>query len=275
MSLPLGGHATLWLCALAAVALLAGLGQWQAGTRSRTRALPEVAFWIGATGWVALGLTAGMTRVAASRGVLFATLLAIVGLVGAALLQWLRVERSGAARFARETRDAHRPGEETETAVLDPEDRRLARRLLSLRARPAAQPMLPLARAVTLDEGATLVEALALLRASRVKRIPVLDASGRRAIGVIDGRDLLSIGLAAAGPQEQGGLSPESSVREILAPIPAVRGDRPLLAALDVLRDNRGGVVAVVDAAGELLGFLSWDHLFHALLGRPVGEVTL
>jgi CBS domain containing-hemolysin-like protein len=275
VSLPLGGHATLWLGALTAAALLACLGQWWAGTRSRARALPEVTFWIGATGWVALGLTAGVTRVAESRGGTLAMLLAIFGLVGTALLQWQRVERPRAVRFAREAGEERRPAGETESAVLDSEDRRLARRLLSLRARPAAQPMLPLARAMTLGEGATLVEALALLRASRVKRIPVLDASGRRAIGVIDGRDLLSIGLAAAGPQEQGGLSSESSVREILTPIPAVRGDRPLLAALDVLRDNRGGVVAVVDAAGELLGFLSWDHLFQALLGRPVGEVTL
>jgi CBS domain containing-hemolysin-like protein len=269
------GQATLILCGLAVLALLAGLAQWRVRGRPRARALPDSAFWVGVTAWVALGLTAGRSRIAVTQGALVATLLAIVGLVGAALLQWLRVERRGEMRRAGTERGAPGSADAPEAAVLDAEDRRLARRLLSLRGRPAAQPMLSLARAATLGEDASVGEALDLLRRTRVTRIPVLDRTGRRAIGVIDGRDLIAIDLApdeAAGRPE---LSRASSVRAILAPLPEVRADSPLLAVLDTLREKPGGVVAVVDATGVLLGFLSWRHLFHALVGRPVGEVTL
>jgi len=266
-------NATLILCGLVVLALLAGFAQWRVRDRPRARALPDSAFWLGAAAWVALGLTAGRTRLGASYGALLATLLAIVGLIGTALLQWLRVERRGKPRGAGAARAASGSIAASETAVLDAEDRRLARRLLSLRARPAAQPMLSLARAVTLGEDASIAEALDLLRRTRATRIPVLDRTGRRAIGVIDGRDLLAIDLAPAAAAP--GLTRASSVRALLAPLPEVRADQPLLAVLDALREKPGGVVAVVDAAGVLLGFLSWRHLFHALLSRPVSEVTL
>jgi CBS domain containing-hemolysin-like protein len=268
-------NATIILCGLAVLALLAGFAQWRGRSRPRARALPDGAFWVGVTAWVALGLTAGRSRIAATQGALAATLLAIVGLIGAALLQWLRVERRGAMRRAGAGRGAPGSVAAADTAVLDAEDRRLARRLLSLRARPAAQPMLSLARAATLREDASVGEALDLLRRTRATRIPVLDRTGGRAIGVIDGRDLIAIDLAPEEAAVRPGLSRASSVQAILAPIPEVRADQPLLAVLDALREEPGGVVAVVDATGVLVGFLSWRHLFHALLRRPVGEVTL
>lgn len=263
-------NATLLLCGLAVLALLAGFAQWRFRGRPRARALPDGAFWVGVAAWVALGLTAGGSRLAVTQGALMATLLAVVGLLGAALLQWLRVERRGDLRPVAGSVVAA-----SEASVLDAEDRRLARRLLSLRARPAAQPMLSLARAVTLGEEASVGEALDLLRRTRVTRIPVLDRTGRRALGVIDGRDLIALDLAPEALEARPGLTRAASVRALIAPLPEVRADQPLLAVLDALREKPSGVVAVVDGTGVLLGFLSWRHLFHALLGRPVGEVTL
>jgi CBS domain containing-hemolysin-like protein len=239
----------LWTGGAAAVAVLAALWQWRAGARARAGALPAAGFWIGGGAWIALGMLPGGRWPA------------IGGLLAVALLQWLRVERRTPP-----AREAAVPETAAAGLSLDDADRRLVRRLLALRSRRVAPRMLPLARATTLREDATLADALALLRASRVTKIPVLDAGGRHATGLIDGRDLLD---HAFGP------APESSVREVATALPRVRSDSMLLAAVDALRSSPSGVVAVVDAAGEIAGFLSWDHLFGALLSRSATEVEL
>jgi CBS domain containing-hemolysin-like protein len=214
-----------------------------------------IVFWIVAGVCVALGLLPG-GRVPA-----------ITVLFAAGLLLWLRLERRGAPPPAGGTRAEPIPAAAAAALTLDDADRRLAGRLLALRSRRVAQRMLPLARAATLREDASLADALALLRATRVTRIPLMDTTGRRAAGLIDGRDLLAHAFSLPAPA--------GSVREVASALPEVRADATLLAAVEALRASPAGAVAVVDGAGAVAGFLAWDHVFRALLSRAAGEVSL
>jgi CBS domain containing-hemolysin-like protein len=259
----MSGATTLGLAAAAAVALLAAAWQWREDARPGGAVAAEAAFWLGAAAWIAIG------RIAGAFGVEFLPLAAI-GLAAHGALHALRRDRFRARRAGSRAAAALEAGIADEPSGLDLEDRRLARRLLSLQRRPAAQWMVPLARARTLREDATADEAVALLRRAAVTRVPVLDRTGRRVAGVIDGRDLLAwmypSGDAPGPPPDLG---------RACRPMPRVRAEQTMPAVLEALRGSPAGTVAVVDADDGVLGFLTWDVLFGALLGRRPGEVEL
>ncbi|MBM3318044.1 MAG: CBS domain-containing protein [Candidatus Eisenbacteria bacterium] len=265
--------------ALIAAALALALGalcwQWWRAYRSPQPLdrLPRAPFWTSVTAWVLLGLLLAPAREAEWPARAAAWALPALGLFATALIRLIRAEVPGLVAEER-LGGGRRAGARGEPGELDPEDRRLVQRMLSLRRRQAVELMLPLPRAATLRAGATLAEAVEALRARSQWRLPILDAEGRRALGVIESRDLARQALAAA----QGLLAPDEAgedVRRRCQPIPEVGAAQPAADLVVALRGDSHGLVAVVDRQGRVLGFASWDHVFQALVGRRGEEVAL
>jgi CBS domain containing-hemolysin-like protein len=261
-------------------ALLLGLLSlaWQIMRTQRIRGdpgfLPRMPFWLGGCGWVLLGLLLVARR---HHGLALhpaAWLVPALGLLATALLRLSRAEVPRVIAEERLTYTYHVPSAVSPDAPLDWEDRRLVLRLLSLRRRRVAELMAPLARVATLREGSRVGDALALFRNSGVWRIPFLDRAGMVARGVIDCRDL----ALAAVAQAQGTLSPEAAAEDLqqhARPIPTLAGSQPAADAVEALRENGRGLVAVLDRGGHVIGFVAWGHIFQALLGRRGEEVSL
>jgi CBS domain containing-hemolysin-like protein len=182
----------------------------------------------------------------------------MIGLLIAALLRWARRDlhqyiRAEAAAAA----PAKEPDPESPPA-LDADDRRLARRLAALMSRRIAEVMIPTTGASQLRASEPLPEVAARLRAERVSRLPVLDDRGRRAIGILVIKDLLS--QLPIGADD--GSAPQAA--ELCRPIPTVSSEQRVAEVLEALR-HEGGLAAVIDRDGELAGFISWTRIFQAL----------
>ncbi len=264
----------LWI--LTAVAVLGLFWQWRVVRRNAPggATLPGPGFWVVAGWWVLVGLLAQGKWRGSGAGTVLAWGLPVAGLLVLAALRWVGAELP---RLLREESDQPRAGASAHDAgsrALDAEDVRLLQRLVSLRARPATQLMLPLARAAAIREGGSVEDVLALLRAGRALRIPVLDAGGMHVRGVIDGRDLIPAAFPAAfGPAEE----PQrmEGLDRLWLRVPAVPSSRTAAELLESLRTTDAGVAVIVDPRDTALGLVSWDHLYQALLGRPADEVRL
>jgi CBS domain containing-hemolysin-like protein len=263
--------------ALPTLVLLIALGGlfWQWWHMRRGRGTPHIIprgpFWVSAGAWVWIGLW--LARPPRGFAGIPAWLLPGLGLLAAALVRLLRAE---VPRVLAEEARRYAPDDAADAppARLDPEDRRLVRRLLSLRRRRAAELMLPLARVTALREGARVADAIARLREQAHWRLPLLDRAGGRVIGALDCRDLVDEALApAAGADEPATASEDvrrrcQAVTELPAAAPAIE----LVAAL---RTDRHGLVAIVDRHGRVIGFAAWDHVFQTLVGGRAEEVGL
>lgn len=273
MSIEEGREPLRWI--VWAIALGALAWQWWRVYR-RPRALawmPRAPFWLAAAAWVLLGLLFAAERPVSPLARTVAWALPGLGLAAAALIRLIRVDVPRLVAEESEPGGEALPGEEG-PAELDLEDRRLVLRLVALRRRLAAELMLPLPRVASLQAGATVADALALLRARGHWRIPVIDPAGPRALGVIESRDLVREALAEA----EGRLAPEQAredLRHRCHPIPEVQATRTAADLVAALRADGHGLVAVVDRERRLLGFAAWDHVFQALVGRRGEEVGL
>jgi putative hemolysin len=250
---------------------------WQWGRMRRGRGAPHIVprepFWVSAAAWVWLGLwLAGMPP--RGFGGAPAWLLPGLGLLAAALVRLLHGEVPRV--LAEETR-RYAPDDAAGDAPpprLDLEDRRLVRRLLSLRRRHAAELMRPLARVTALREGARVADAIARLREQPHWRLPVLDRAGGRVIGALDCRDLIDEALAPASGEDAGAGASED-VRKRCRPVTELPAAAPATDLVAALRADRNGLVAIIDRHGRVIGFAAWDHVFQTLVGGRAEEVDL
>ncbi|MCK4412170.1 MAG: CBS domain-containing protein [Candidatus Eisenbacteria sp.] len=258
--------------AILAIAMLALLWQWIAYRRAPRPAgrMPGPAFWVGAVAWVALGLLPREALPLAGWRIPLVWLLPALGLLAATVLHWSIAELP---RLREQDPPPPPPGAGTgDPAALDVDDVRLLQRLVALRQWRVADLLVPLARVATVRAASPWEEVLDRLRAGSNLRVPVLDDQGRQAIGLLDGRDLMSL-LPAAG--DDAGLSRSALLRASCRSLPTLRADQRATELIEALRRDGCGLAAVTDAAGQLLGFVSWNQLFQALLDRPPAEAEL
>jgi acetoin utilization protein AcuB len=119
---------------------------------------------------------------------------------------------------------------------------------------------------VTLEEGATLGDAMATISEYGVRHLPIL--SGKRPIGVLSDRDLrrlegvmtATVGRAALDVDPFDG-----PVSSILEGIPVtVLEDASLRSLIDTMLDACVGSVLVVDLEGSLVGIVSYVDVLRA-----------
>ncbi|MCK4303176.1 MAG: hypothetical protein KAY24_02965 [Candidatus Eisenbacteria sp.] len=257
--------------AFLAAALLAMAGfsiLWQllraVRRKDRSTGFPAPLFWVGIFAWVTLGFLLRSGACCGGIQGVWRWLLPSIGLLVLAVVQWfgeglsqVHAEDSGGAG-ADESGDQKR-------ADLDADDMRLLHRLVVLLGRRAAGLMVPMSQVSCASESDGLNRVLELLTAHEGVRIPVLDRSRSRVLGVIDGRELVPrlFPESAAEPDA----SNSSVARDLCRPIPSVSAREPAREALEALRRGKAGVAAVVDPRGQVIGFLAWQPIFRTLLG--------
>jgi acetoin utilization protein AcuB len=106
--------------------------------------------------------------------------------------------------------------------------------------------------------------ALRLLQERAVRRLPVMDASGR-VLGIVTERDLLlAVGHYLAVPID---------VESIMTrPVVATTPDTPIAEAAMLMVNHKIGGLPVVDANQQLVGIITESDIFRAFVGMLGAE---
>lgn len=124
------------------------------------------------------------------------------------------------------------------------------------------------ANPITIEEDATVLEAMHLLEERRVGRLPVMRAG--RLVGLVTEKMLLGF-MPAKGTSldrwELGYLLARTPVKQAMDPTPhSVTPDTPLADAARLLHDRELGGVVVLSPRGDLVGLLTTANALQALV---------
>lgn len=120
---------------------------------------------------------------------------------------------------------------------------------------------------VTIEETASIDEGLHLMRERKVRRLPVLDASGKM-VGIVSDKDLLHAAPSPAtslSVHELHYLLAKLTIKQVMSsPVISVSSDTPLEEAARVMADNKIGGLPVVDG-DQLVGIITETDVFKIL----------
>jgi acetoin utilization protein AcuB len=112
-------------------------------------------------------------------------------------------------------------------------------------------------------------EGLHVMRERRVRRLPVMDASGRM-VGIVSDKDLLHAAPSPAtslSVHELHYLLAKLKIRQVMSsPVVTITPETPLEEAARIMADNKIGGLPVVDAGGNLVGIVTETDIFKVLL---------
>jgi acetoin utilization protein AcuB len=121
---------------------------------------------------------------------------------------------------------------------------------------------------ITVDAGASIIEAIHLLRERNVRRLPVM--KNGRLVGLITEKQLMGYMPAKATTLDQWELHyliARTPVTEAMNPTPhTVRPETPLAEAARLLHDRKLNGVIVVDEAGDMVGIMTTTNALEALI---------
>jgi acetoin utilization protein AcuB len=121
---------------------------------------------------------------------------------------------------------------------------------------------------VTVEEDASVVEAIHLLKEKDIRRLPVMRAG--RLVGLVTEKMLLGYMPAKATSLDQWELHyllSKTPVSAAMNPTPhTVTPDTPLAAAARLLHDRKLNGVIVVNERGDLIGLLTMTNALEALI---------
>jgi acetoin utilization protein AcuB len=120
---------------------------------------------------------------------------------------------------------------------------------------------------ITIDAGATIMEAIHLMQERDVRRLPIM-RDGRLS-GIVTDRMLKDYAPGKATPLDTWQvhyLLSKTPVTEVMNPTPhTIAPEADVTDAANVIRDNKLYGLCVVDAAGDLVGILTIKDLIDAL----------
>lgn len=121
---------------------------------------------------------------------------------------------------------------------------------------------------VTITEDTSIDDALHLMRERKVRRLPVLDPSGKM-VGIVSDRDLLHAAPSPAtslSVYELHYLLAKLTVKRVMSsPVITVTASTPLEEAARIMADNKIGGLPVTDD-GKLVGIITETDIFKILL---------
>ena len=121
---------------------------------------------------------------------------------------------------------------------------------------------------VTILDTASIDDGLHLMRERKVRRLPVLDASGKM-VGIVSDKDLLHAAPSPAtslSVYELHYLLAKLTVRQVMSsPVITIGADTPLEEAARVMADNKIGGLPVVEN-GRLVGIVTETDVFKILV---------
>lgn len=121
---------------------------------------------------------------------------------------------------------------------------------------------------ITILETASIDDGLHLMRERKVRRLPVLDASGQM-VGIVSDKDLLHAAPSPAtslSVYELRYLLSKLTIKQVMSrPVITVTPDTPLEEAARIMADNKIGGLPVVEG-GKLVGIITETDIFKILL---------
>jgi CBS-domain-containing membrane protein len=134
---------------------------------------------------------------------------------------------------------------------------------------PVSQAMRDEVFSVRRDQ--SVMEAVELMAACRIRHIPVVDDEGR-VVGVLSDRDVrVALGEPVEAVQSWPGAATRMAVSNAMTPDPiVVRSDAPLAVAVAQLLNRGIGALPVIDGEGHLCGILSYVDVIRALSVEPL-----
>jgi len=121
---------------------------------------------------------------------------------------------------------------------------------------------------ITVEEDATVMEAIHLLKERNIRRLPVMRAG--RLVGLVTEKMLLGYMPAKGTALDQWELHyllARTPVRKAMNPSPhTVTPETPLTDAARLLHDRKLNGVLVLDARGDLVGLLTTTNALEALI---------
>jgi acetoin utilization protein AcuB len=121
---------------------------------------------------------------------------------------------------------------------------------------------------ITIQETASIIEAIHLLKEKNIRRLPVM--RGQEIAGLVTEKMLLGYMPTKATSMDQWEvhyLLSKTQVKEAMNPKPyTVRAETPLAEAASLLRDRKLNGVIVVDSVGHLGGLLTTTNALEALI---------
>ncbi len=167
--------------------------------------------------------------------------------------------------------DPHKTGEElTDEEVRDivasheglPEDeRRILEDVLSLRERQLSEVMRPRPDVTSLDDSATIGDAISAVHELPFSRYPVADTSIDDIVGFVHVRDLFEAAADAASP-----------LSSIVRPIPYFPSTARVLPTLTKMRAEGHQIAVVVDEYGGTDGIVTLEDLVEEVVGEIFDE---
>ncbi|MGQ9489610.1 MAG: CBS domain-containing protein [Anaerolineae bacterium] len=121
---------------------------------------------------------------------------------------------------------------------------------------------------ITISETASIDDGLHLMRERKVRRLPVLDASGQM-VGIVSDKDLLHAAPSPAtslSVYELHYLLSKLTIKQVMSrPVITVTPDTPLEEAARIMADNKIGGLPVVEG-DKLVGIITETDIFKILL---------
>lgn len=119
---------------------------------------------------------------------------------------------------------------------------------------------------ITVESTQSVADAVRLIEENHIKRLPVM--TGGRLAGILSEKDLRALTLPGR-PLEDRVLREAQSMTagEVMTPDPVVIGpDEPVETAALKMHDNHFGSLPVVDERGTLIGIITEDDVFEAMI---------
>ncbi len=148
------------------------------------------------------------------------------------------------------------------TEDLDPQEREILRRLLAMGELRVSEIATPRERIVHADCSGGTAEVLDQMQRSRHPRIPVVDGSVDRIVGILHAKDLAPFVL-----EEKRSPALKGLMRRPLF----VSHDRTVASLLELFRSQRSHMAVVVDAYSRTVGLITRSDLFRHLSGGGEG----
>ncbi len=121
---------------------------------------------------------------------------------------------------------------------------------------------------ITIQESASIIEAIHLLKEKNIRRLPVM--KGDAIAGLVTEKMLLGYMPTKATSMDQWEvhyLLSKTAVKDAMNPKPyTVRAETPLAEAATLLRDRKLNGIIVVDSGGRLGGLLTTTNALEALI---------
>lgn len=174
--------------------------------------------------------------------------------------------RPKSATFSSEEQLLSMVDEATDLDVLDADDRDLIRSIFDFNETIVRETMLPRTDMVTIEQGSTVTDAMALFLAKGVSRIPVIGESSDDVLGIIYLRD------AARLAYEQPAACATTSVEELAKPALFIPESKKADDALREMQLASNHMALVVDEYGGIAGLVTMEDLIEELVGEISDE---